>query len=73
MPTDDESKVILLIAGFPSPPAINPGWTAVRKDVSLERLTFPFPFVHLQPLDWKLEQLLTVETKSPGKEMVSTG
>ena len=31
-----------------------------------ERLTFPFPFVHLQPLDCKLEQLLTVETKSHG-------
>ena len=31
-----------------------------------QRLTFPFPFVHLQPLDCKLEQLLTVETKSRG-------
>jgi len=29
-----------------------------------QRLTFPFPFVHLQPLDGKLEELLTVETKS---------
>jgi hypothetical protein len=31
-----------------------------------QRLTFPFPFVHLQPLDCKLEQLNTVETKSQG-------
>jgi len=29
----------------------------------LQRLTFPFPFVHHQPHDWKVEQLLTVETK----------
>ena len=35
-----------------------------RNDVVSERLTFPFPFVRLQPLDCKLEQLLTVETKS---------
>ena len=26
-----------------------------------ERLTFPFPFVHHQPRDWKVEQLLTME------------
>jgi hypothetical protein len=30
-----------------------------------QRLTFPFPFVHHQPHDWKVEQLSTVETRSP--------
>ena len=29
-----------------------------------QRLTFPFPFVHHQPHDWKVEQLLTVETRT---------
>ena len=38
-----------------------------------QRLTFPFPFVHLQPLDCKLEQLLTVETKSHGSTGCSSG
>ena len=28
-----------------------------------QRLTFPFPFVHHQPPDWKVEQLLTMETR----------
>ena len=28
-------------------------------------LTFPFPFVHHQPPDWKVERLLTVETRAP--------
>ena len=26
-----------------------------------QRLTFPFPFVHHQSHDWKVEQLLTLE------------
>ena len=29
-----------------------------------QRLTFPFPFVHHQPHDWKVEQLLTVERRT---------
>ena len=29
-----------------------------------QRLTFPFPFVHHQPPDWKVEQLLTVEPRA---------
>ena len=31
--------------------------------ISSQRLTFPFPFVHHQPPDWKVEQLLTMETR----------
>ena len=31
---------------------------------SQQRLTFPFPFVHHQPHDWKVEQLLTVERRT---------
>ena len=30
----------------------------------MQRLTFPFPFVHHQSHDWKVEQLLTVETRT---------
>ena len=32
-----------------------------RYDKEVQRLTFPFPFVHHQSHDWKVEQLLTLE------------
>ena len=35
-----------------------------RKVSAKQRLTFPFPFVHHQPHDWKVEQLLTVERRT---------
>ena len=34
-------------------------------DLAQQRLTFPFPFVHHQPHDRKVGQLLTVETRTP--------
>ena len=43
-----------------------------RKVSAKQRLTFPFPFVHHQPHDWKVEQLLTVERRTLKRRISST-
>ena len=47
------------------PPPLLPPSLSIPLPSSYHRLIFPFPFVHHQPHEWKEEQLLTVETRTP--------